>query len=109
MEKIRAHYLTGSTLTGYPLALLTRPESWGDAVATDGSLPVAQGVALYLIGGHTCGVCENGPAAFLVENGEGVDRYCAVCLVGDPCQGADSPFGNVLGLVPVAMVEGVEA
>lgn len=110
LPRVQAHYLSGETLTAYPLALLMIPESYGDSIASDGSLPVACGVRLLMVTpSPSCSVCDNGPAAFAVEgwDAEGTDgNACAVCVLGDPV--TPDGFGSVLALLPVSQVEGVE-
>lgn len=99
------HYLSGDTLTLYPLVLLSIPEAFGDAVQTDGTLPVAQGVRLlFMPTPPLCSLCGNAPAVAMVEGWgiDGEDSSCAVCLLGES-------GGAHLGVVPVSQVEGVEA
>lgn len=96
------HYLSGDTLTLYPFVLLLPAEAYGDAVQSDGTLPIAAGVRpLLMPHPPTCSVCGNGPAVVVVEGweAEGTEgAACFVCLMGS--QGT---------VTDVANVEGVEA
>jgi hypothetical protein len=103
LPRVQAYYLTGETLTAHTLVMLADPAAYGDAVASDGSLPLAVGVTLYT-GAAVCDTCGTVQGVFLLEDMDG--PVCGVCLLADMGM---TPAGHetTLAILPVSLVEGV--